>query len=86
MSLHLGGALLQLMVFCLCLFSVDLDVGQLGLDMVCEVVVWLGLGQAGSAEKQGDQGQPGDECGICVFFIVLLSKNRSRRRNLHLFP
>lgn len=46
----------------------NLDLNQLGLDLVCQVVVRLGLGQAGSAGKQGGQGQPGDDSGGCLFF------------------
>ena len=46
----------------------DLDLDQFGLDLVGQVVVWLGLDQAGSAEKQCGQGQPGDGGGGCLFF------------------
>ena len=46
----------------------NLDLNQIGLDLVCQVVMRLGLGQAGSAGKQGGQGQPGDDGGGCLFF------------------
>jgi len=46
----------------------NLNLNQIDLDLVCQVVVRLGFGQAGSAEKQGGHGQSGDDGGGCLFF------------------
>ena len=66
LQFQLMGALGQFLEF----FKqrIDFDLNQLGLDPVCQVVVRLGLGQAGSAEKQGGHGQSGDDGGGCLFF------------------
>ena len=66
LQFQLMGALGQFLEFLK--QRLNLDLNQLGLDLVCQVVVRLGLGQAGSAGKQGGQGQPGDGGGGCLFF------------------
>ena len=66
LQFQLMGALGQFLEFLK--QRIDFDLNQLSLDLVCQVVVQLGLGQAGSAGKQGGQGQPGDGGGGCLFF------------------
>ena len=45
-----------------------LDLGQLGPDFVAKLLVMIGLGQAGSAAKQGGQRQSGGKGGWDLFF------------------
>ena len=66
LQFQLMGALGQFLEFLK--QRIDFDLNQLSLDLVCQVVVQLGLGQAASAGKQGGQGQPGDGGGGCLFF------------------